>query len=67
MFFYCYSLISLPDMSKWNTDKVDSIEAMFYKCMSLKSLPGISKWNTKNVKNSDIFLVLIFSKLKFSK
>ena len=48
MFYGCSSLLSLPDISKWNTDNVDSIKYMFYECSSLSSLPDISKWNTDN-------------------
>ena len=46
---FCNSLISLPDISKWNTKNVTDMSFMFYSCESLISLPDISKWNTKNV------------------
>ena len=46
MFFECKSLLHLPDISNWNTNKVKNIFHMFYGCKSLLSLPGISKWNT---------------------
>ena len=49
MFYNCKSLISLPDISKWNTNNVIDISEMFYNCSSLESLPDISKWNTNNV------------------
>ena len=49
MFYRCSSLISLPDISKWNTDKVIDMSWMFYGCSSLSSLPDISKWNTDKV------------------
>jgi len=51
MFFDCSSLISLPDISKWNTNNVKDMYYMFYNCSSLISLPAISKWNTNNVTN----------------
>ena len=51
MFYKCRSLISLPDISKWNTANVNNMERMFYECRSLISLPDISKWNTANVNN----------------
>ena len=51
MFDGCSSLLSLPDISKWNTNNVIYMEDMFYKCSSLSSLPDISKWNTNNVIN----------------
>ena len=49
MFYYCRSLSSLPDISKWNTKNANKINKMFYYCISLSSLPDISKWNTNNV------------------
>jgi surface protein len=49
MFRDCKSLLSLPDISQWNTNNVTDMIAMFYECTSLSSLPDISKWNTNNV------------------
>ena len=49
MFYGCKSLLSLPDISKWNTINVTNMSYMFYGCKSLLSLPDISKWNTINV------------------
>ena len=49
MFCGCKSLISLPDISKWNTSNVNDMSNMFYGCSSLSSLPDISNWNTNNV------------------
>ena len=43
MFWGCKSLISLPDISKWNTSNVTNMREMFYKCKSLISLPDIAK------------------------
>ena len=51
MFDGCESLISLPDLSKWNTNNVTNMDGMFYGCKSLISLPDLSKWNTNNVTN----------------
>ncbi len=42
MSFICTSLETLPDISKWNTNKVN-MEEMFNLCLSLISLPDISK------------------------
>ena len=50
MFSNCSSLISLPDISKWNTKNVEDMSLMFNGCKSLISLPDISKWNIKNIK-----------------
>ena len=49
MFYGCSTLISLPDISKWNTKNVTDMHSMFEGCSSLISLPDISKWDTKNV------------------
>ena len=51
MFDDCSSLVSLPDISKWNTNNVTDMSWMFVGCSSLSSLPDISKWNTNNVTN----------------
>ena len=51
MFNGCTSLLSLPDISKWNTININDMSYMFYRCSSLSSLPEISKWNTNNVNN----------------
>ena len=50
MFEGCSSLLSLPDISKWNTNDVTNMSYMISGCSSLLSLPDISKWNTINVK-----------------
>ena len=52
MFCGCSSLLSLPDISKWNTSNVNNISYIFYNCSSLSKLPDISKWNLKKVSNS---------------
>jgi len=55
-FSQCSSLISLPDLSKWNTTNVNEMRDIFHGCSSLIYLPNISKWDTSNVKNmSSIF------------
>ena len=51
LFSGCSSLKYLPDISKWNIEKMKDIGAMFLGCTSLIELPDISKWNTKNIKN----------------
>ena len=43
------SLLSLSDISKWNTSDIINMEYMFSGCSLLLSLPDISKWNTSNV------------------
>ena len=49
MFRGCKSLISLPDISKWNTSNVEDMDFMFDGCNSLISLPDISNWNFSGV------------------
>jgi len=49
MFYGCNSLISLPDISKWNVSNVINMEYLFGKCYSLINLPDLSKWNISNV------------------
>ena len=49
MFSQCNSLISLPDISKWNTINVTNMSNMFQECSSLCILPDISSWNTSSV------------------
>ena len=43
IFNKCISLISLPDISKWNTQNVVNMIGMFYGCYSLIPIPDISK------------------------
>ena len=38
MFGNCSSLISLPDISKWNTNNVANMFGMFFDCRTLTSL-----------------------------
>ena len=51
VFSGCNSLISLPDISKWDTSNVTDMRWMFNECNSLISLPDISKWHTFNIKS----------------
>ena len=55
MFSKCSSLLSLPDISNWNTNNVTNMSRMFYRCSSLSSLPDISKWNTNDTDMSEMF------------
>ena len=49
LFSFCFSLKSLPDISKWNTENVINMRSLFRGCQKLYKLPDISNWNTKNV------------------
>ena len=51
IFSGCSSLSDLPDISKWNTNKVTNMNGMFIGCLSLSYLPDLSKWNTNKVTN----------------
>ena len=48
MFEGCNSLKLLPDISKWNTNKVSDFSYIFCGCKSLESLPNISNWVTRH-------------------
>ena len=39
MFYECSSLISLPNISKWDTTKITDMSSLFGKCTSLITLP----------------------------
>ena len=55
MFKDCESLLSLPDIYKWNTQNVTNMSRIFNNC-KISALPDISNWNTEKVKNmSSIF------------
>ena len=49
IFSNCSSLISLPDISKWDTHNIMDMSKIFYNCKSLSFIPDISKWDTGNV------------------
>ena len=49
MFFKCTNLLSLSDVSKWNTNNVTTMKGMFQFCTSLIYAPGVAKLNTDNV------------------
>ena len=51
MFFGCKSLISLPNIAKWNISKTSDISYMFYHCNSLISFPDIIEWKDLNGMN----------------
>jgi len=39
MFSWCSSLLSLPDISKWNTNNVTDMSGIFYKCKDSLNIP----------------------------
>ena len=51
IFSGCSSLISLQDLSKWNTNNINDISYMFSECISLIYLPHISNVNEQKFTN----------------
>ena len=51
IFYGCYLLKSLPEISKWDISNVIDMNHLFYECCSLESFPDISKWNTEKVED----------------
>ena len=49
MFKGSHLLLSLPDISKWNTSNVTNMTSLFNGCNSLISLPDISILNIENL------------------
>ena len=58
MFYECTELISISEVSEWDTSEITDMSAMFSGCEKLISLPDISKWNISSVSN----LSFMFSK-----
>ena len=54
------SLMSLPDISKWDTSNVKNMREIFATCDSLKSLPNIFKWKTSEVKYRLYYIIKLF-------
>ena len=46
-------MIELPNISKWKTSNVISLEFLFAGCSKLKYLPDISKWEMDNIQYID--------------
>ena len=51
MFKECSTLLSVPDIDKWDISCFTDLHGLFFNCSSLISLPDISIWNTENVKD----------------
>ena len=49
MFYNCSSLVSIPDISIWNTKNIIDMDNIFCNCNSLKSLPELSKWDISKI------------------
>ena len=53
MFYSCSSLITLPNILKWNPNNSININSIFVDCSSLIDIPDISKWNININKKND--------------
>ena len=53
LFNGCLSLVSLPNISKWDTSNVTYMGYIFSRCCSLSYLDDISNWNTSKVRYMD--------------
>ena len=51
MFFGCSSLLALPDLSLWSTERVTDFSGIFGECSSLIFLPDLSEWDLSEAKN----------------
>ena len=51
MFKECSSLLSVPDIDKWDISKFTDLHGLFFGCSSLVSLPDLTIWNTENIKD----------------
>ena len=49
LFSGCSKLLSLSDISEWDTSNVINMSYMLNGCSKLSSLPDLLKWNTSNV------------------
>ena len=65
-FYGCSSLSSFPDISKWNTKKVNDIFAMFSRCNSLSSLPNLYKLISQFKDSKNIFFECFNSLYNYS-
>ena len=43
LFYYCKSLIEVPDISEWDTSNITNMRDLFNNCESLKSLGILQK------------------------
>jgi surface protein len=51
MFCNCSSLLTIENISNWNTENITNMSGIFSYCNSLSVLPDISNWNTSNVES----------------
>ena len=58
-FLYCHSLISLPDISEWNTFNVEAMFSSFFQFNSLISITHISNQNIHYIKNMSMISLIV--------
>jgi surface protein len=58
MFLGCESILSLPDLSKWDINNTINISWIFSGCSSLTYLPNISKWNNYKANKTESLFFL---------
>jgi len=46
LFSNCYSIVTYPDISKWNTSKVEFMKFMFFNCYSLSEMANVNGLKT---------------------
>ena len=51
MFYECYELESIGNLSDWNVSNVTDMSCMFYDCTKLKSIGDLSKWDVSKVES----------------
>ena len=51
MFYNCFKLNGLGDLSTWNTSNITDMGWMFYACKALTNVGDLSKWGTSKVTN----------------
>ena len=66
IFGKCYSLLSLPDISKWNLCSIKDINCLFYGCLSLNSFPNILRWNIENIEDKSCLNYDCFSSININ-
>ena len=67
LFYNCELLNSLPDISKWKTNNVETALNMIEGCDSLITFPDFKKWNLDKCKNdSKNLLSESFEEFEFS-
>ena len=45
LFYGCISLEKLPEISNWNTNKINNLNSIFKNCSSLTFIPNIQNGN----------------------